>query len=119
MLHRAAVNDRFERGARLFHEGAWFEAHEAWESCWRDARDPDARRLYQALVQVAAAFHKLFVVHDAASAGRILRRALAKLDALPASVAGVDVERLRGELARRLDSIDAGELAPSDVPRLR
>ena len=89
------------RGARLFDEGAFFAAHEAWESRWRVATDPNERLLLQGLIQAAAAFHKLFVVGSVASAARLLGRALTKLEACqplaasdglgPASSPGADL----------------------------
>lgn len=36
----------------LFNEGAWFEAHEAWEDVWHIASGP-RKRFYQGLIQCA------------------------------------------------------------------
>src|SRR5208283_5098512 len=43
-------------GLRCFHSGAYFEAHEHWESVWLTAREPE-KTFLQALIQVAASFH--------------------------------------------------------------
>ena len=105
-------------GVELFNAGRFWHAHEAWEACWRGAVDPDARRLFQGLVQVTAGFHKLFVARDPASARRLLSRGLAKLDGLPSPAEGLDLDRLRPALGGCLDALARGVLDPADVPRL-
>ncbi len=86
------------RGVALFNEGAFFEAHEAWEDLWRATSKEPARTLLQGLIQVAAAFHKLYVQRDALSAARILTRARAKLAsvlrATPSSTSPLGLEHL-------------------------
>ena len=46
------------RGADLFNEGAYWESHEAWEQVWRRCVAP-SRIFFQALIQLAAAYHQL------------------------------------------------------------
>jgi len=41
-------------GARLFDDGEWWHAHEAWEEAWKAAADPASGYL-KGLVQLAAA----------------------------------------------------------------
>jgi hypothetical protein len=41
------------KGVRLFNEGRFFEAHEAWEAAWHQAFYPE-RLLYLALTKLAA-----------------------------------------------------------------
>ena len=43
-------------GLRCFHSGAFFEAHEHWESVWLAAQEPE-KTFLQGLIQVAASFH--------------------------------------------------------------
>ena len=42
------------RGAELFNQGQFWEAHEAWEGAWMPRRDSADADLYRGLVQVAA-----------------------------------------------------------------
>ena len=88
---RQAADERLARGARLFDQGAYFEAHEVWEDRWRRETDETCRGLLQGLIQVAAGFHKLVVVGSAESALRLLTKGLTKLDACPASVMGPEI----------------------------
>ncbi len=45
-----------QEGLRCFHSGAFFEAHEHWESVWLAAQEPE-KTFLQGLIQVAASFH--------------------------------------------------------------
>ncbi len=50
----------FQEGVRLFNEGKYFEAHEAWEALWRRTGKPDpGREAIHGLIQLAAACHHL------------------------------------------------------------
>lgn len=108
--------DALVRGARLFDEGAFFDAHEAWEERWRVESNADARKLLQALIQLAAALHKREVMGAPEAAGRLLARAREKLAALPPHQ-GMDVDRLRGELAELARVIEQ-EDAVVEPPKL-
>ncbi|HEX4355218.1 MAG TPA: DUF309 domain-containing protein, partial [Polyangiales bacterium] len=110
--------DALRRGARLFNDGRFFEAHEAWEDRWRAATDEIERRFLQGLIQVAAAFHKLFVMDDVAAALRLLARGLAKLDACPERVAAVDLTAFRSAIRGCASALARGELARDRIPRI-
>lgn len=52
----------FDWGCDLFNAGCYFEAHELWELCWRDAQrrhDVDDERVLHGLIRLAAAGVKL------------------------------------------------------------
>lgn len=74
--------DRFAWGVDLFHNGYYWEAHEAWEGCWHAAgrRGPVADRL-KGLIRLAAAGVKVRqrqpdgVASHAAGAAALFRRA--------------------------------------------
>lgn len=85
----------FARGAALFGEGQWWEAHEAWEGEWTAAAGHD-RAFLQALILLAAALHKRWV-HGSLT-HRNFFKAQKYLDALPGVYAGVNLVRLRAEV---------------------
>src|SRR5205085_11500788 len=95
-----SLAEAFEAGARLFDDGQHWDAHEAWEERWRIETNESARLFLQALIQIAAAFHKSRVVGDADSAARLLAKARAKLEAVAAGATwspadlGVDLDAL-------------------------
>ncbi len=80
-------------GLCCFHSGAFFEAHEHWESVWLAAQEPE-KTFLQGLIQVAAAFHH-FQRGNHAGTISLLRSALRRLDAYPEAFTGVAVAPLR------------------------
>jgi Domain of unknown function (DUF309) len=109
----------FLRGARLFDDGAFFEAHEVWEEHWRGATDETERRFYQGLIQVAAALHKLLVMTSPAAASRLFARALAKLDACPVDLTregGFDLAVFRSAVHGCADALAADRFDRAAVP---
>jgi len=79
----------FELALRLHNEGAFYEAHEAWEQIWTDELDDEWRLFVQGLIQVTSAFHKLFVQREPRGAARLLLRGLEKLDKYPPDYLGI------------------------------
>jgi predicted metal-dependent hydrolase len=111
------VEDPFARGARLFDAGEYFEAHEAWEGLWRQATDESERRFLQGLIQVAAAFHKLFVMRSEDAARRLLTRGLAKLEACSDLVAARDLGRFYREVAAYSQALATGQVEAANIPK--
>ena len=60
-VERAPRPDDFRRGVDLYHAGYLWEAHEAWESLWKESHDPVRRDFLQGLIQLAAALIKAHV----------------------------------------------------------
>jgi hypothetical protein len=68
----------FNREIRLFNEGKFWHAHEAWEQVWR--RHPEDSELFiQGLIQMAAAFHLLIDKRRYSGAASKFNRALERL----------------------------------------
>jgi DNA-directed RNA polymerase specialized sigma24 family protein len=111
-------DEALERGARLFDEGAFFEAHEAWEERWLVETDPTRRRGLQGLIQVAAGFHKLLVTGDADAASRLLAKGLAKLDASPEPIGGLEIAAFREETRECARALAEGRFDRAALPRL-
>jgi predicted metal-dependent hydrolase len=110
--------DPFERGARMFDQGDYFEAHEAWEERWRISSDESERRFLQGLIQVAAAFHKLYVMSAPDAALRLLAKALSKLNACPERIGDFDVAAFRSAISACAQALSAGQLQRGSIPRV-
>jgi predicted metal-dependent hydrolase len=100
-------DDRLGRGIDLFNRRDFFASHELFEELWREAADED-RPLYEALVQLATAFHLRFNRGGQRGTVNLLTQALLRLDDLRPAARGIDtavlyeevsgyVERLRAE----------------------
>jgi hypothetical protein len=97
------VEQAFDAGVDLYHAGYLWEAHEAWEVCWKASTVPAEREHLRGLIQLTAAVLKAHM--GEARGARQLAEAARR--------------RLRpGALSRAVDAwIEAG-LPPEDPPRL-
>jgi uncharacterized protein len=101
------------RGVALFNEGAYWEAHEAWEELWLRAT-PELRRFVQGLIQLAAAWHHVGR-GNRRGAERLFRSGLEKLTPYRPVHAGIDVSEAAALAEAQLREEDAGR---SERPRL-
>ncbi len=97
-------------GLRCFHSGAFFQAHEHWESVWLAAQEPE-KTFLQGLIQIAAAFHH-FQRGNCAGTISLLRSALRRLDAYPEAFAGVAVGPLRATIRLWLGAFETPSRSP-------
>jgi RimJ/RimL family protein N-acetyltransferase len=105
-------------GLRCFHSGAFFEAHEHWESVWLAAQEPE-KTFLQGLIQVAASFHH-FQRGNYAGTISLLRSALRRLDAYPEAFAGVAVAPLRVTIRLWLGALETPSRSPlPPLPQLQ
>jgi predicted metal-dependent hydrolase len=100
-----------ELGAVAWARGAWFEAHEHWESAWRLSFAPD-RLAVQALAQLAAALVHLSGdrLHRLRGAASLLAKAHRKLllPEAPGAVGAVDMTRVRSAIEQLRSELAAG-----------
>lgn len=112
----------FLRGVALYNARRFWDAHEAWETLWRRGRATEWADFIQGLIQVAAAFHKLFVQANPASAARILARGVHRLERYPCAFGGLQLEAFVDALRRSHASIeelrDGIAADPGLAPRL-
>ena len=105
------------KGLDSFDSGAFFEAHEHWESVWLTAREPE-KTFLQALIQVAASFHH-FQLGNQAGTISLLRSALRRLEKYPESFGGIAITPLRISIGQWLESLDTVSQSPQPpIPRL-
>ena len=83
---------------RLYNAGRHWHAHEALEDLWRATADPERRRFFQGVIQLAAAF-----VHaergNMRGVQRLLAKSRAKLTAVPSPYLALDVAELLQAMA--------------------
>ena len=117
------MNDRdFKKGAQLYAEGRYWEAHEAWEKAWRGSEDEQTRLLLQGLIQTCAALYKVYEKKDVASAARLFQRAVHKLEQLPDTFQNVQIAPFIASATECHDILkrdkDQGTLDRARIPRL-
>jgi uncharacterized protein len=97
-------------GLRLYDAGEFFAAHEAWESVWLPAQEPE-KTFLQGLIQVTAAFHH-WQRENRLGTLRLLRAALGRLDRYPACFGGISVDLLCDDIRVWLQALEVGAPAP-------
>lgn len=101
--------------AVLFNAGLFFECHEWGEDLWRRS-PPGSRNFFHGLVQIAAAFYH-FEKGNFHGSRTLLRKGLVRLEPFPDIYLGIDLGRLRDDLASWADHF-AGGPRPPDFPRI-
>ena len=97
------LHPRAAAGLRLFNSGRYWEAHEALEAAWNEERG-EVRRLYKGLLQ-AAVVHLHITRSNYVGALKVYERSRRWLDPWPAVCRGVQVGRLREDLATAVDAV--------------
>jgi predicted metal-dependent hydrolase len=97
-------------GIRLFNEGHFFEAHEAWEDVWRETTGP-ARTFYQGLIQCAVAMEHLRRANPR-GVMKLFKNYPGKFAGLPRQFMGIDIDALLKDMQRALSPVieASGEL---------
>ena len=89
--------EQFQRGVDLFNEKEFFECHDAFEDLWHEERGE--RRLFlQGLIQAAVGCYHLSNGNVSGALSQY-QKSLDKLAQYPAAYLGLDIERLRTEVA--------------------
>jgi predicted metal-dependent hydrolase len=112
----ATIADLVRDGARLFDEGHFFEAHEAWEAHWLVEKDETRRLLLQGLIQIAAAFHKLVDKDALEPAARLFDKGLAKLARCPQEIAGVELAGFISAVRACAEALAEGRFDRTMIP---
>jgi hypothetical protein len=100
-------------GLRDYNSGEYFAAHEAWESVWLRAPQPE-KLFLQALIQVTVAMHHL-TQSNPLGATRLLTAALAKLEPYPPGFATLNVPLLRDDIRAHLHLLTNTPLPPPRI----
>ena len=105
--------DAYNLGLAHIRAGRYFEGHEEVELVWRAAA-PEERDFYQGLVHVAVAWYQAGRGKPVATQ-RQLEKALRRLAAYEPEHRGVDVVRLRTQLAELLETLDLRGRQPHGI----
>jgi predicted metal-dependent hydrolase len=114
MSSAAARDPRLLRGIAEFNAGAFFEAHEVWEELWNDS-EGEEKRVVQALVQIAAGYHKL-EIGVAGGAMKLFTRALGLLDDVRPAVFPLPLDDVRATVRPHLAQLRAARSDRDLVP---
>jgi len=94
-------------GLQLYNAGEYFTAHEAWETVWLRAPEPE-KTFLQGVIQVTAAFHHLSR-ENRLGAELLLKAALGRIEPYPACFGGISAGLLCNDIRGCLRALEAGE----------
>jgi predicted metal-dependent hydrolase len=97
-------------GLSCYDAGEFFAAHEAWETVWLEAQEPE-KTFLQGLIQVTAAFHH-FQRNNPLGTRRLLHAALRRLERYPAGFGGISVTVLCSDIRDRMQALNANQPTP-------
>jgi len=98
------------RGATLFDQGRYWDAHEQWEEIWQRERRA-IRSFYQGLIQIAAAYHHWTVKHRPNGVQLGIAKGVEKLDWYRPAYLGVDVDAMIADAERMRSAADGHDAA--------
>jgi predicted metal-dependent hydrolase len=101
------TSEEFLYAVDLYNFGYWWECHEVFEGLWK-AVGPKTElgSFFQALVDLAAGNLK-YRMENSASASKLWKFSLSRLERLPSSLMGLDIHALASELRTRLSDSPA------------
>jgi predicted metal-dependent hydrolase len=101
-------------GLRHYDAGEFFIAHEAWETVWLEAHEPD-KTFLQGLILVTAALYHL-QRNNPIGTVRLLDAALRRLEHYPECYGGISVTVLCSDIRERIQALNADGPAPELAP---
>jgi hypothetical protein len=108
------LGQNHETGRRLFADGNWFGAHEAWETAWKQARGSGDEEFYKGLSQMGAGYVHL-LRGNAHGAVTLLRRGAGRIARYPDPHLGVPTERLSAQLEGLAAAVADGSVVPGEM----
>lgn len=104
-----------ELGIEHFNAGRFFPAHEAWETCWKQAKGTPDAEFFKGLSQLGAGYVHLQRA-NAHGAFTLLRRAAGRLSAYPGEHYGVDTGKLSAAALADADAVERADRDGRPIP---
>ena len=99
------IEENHRLGLAHFRAGRYFPAHEAWETCWKQAKATTDAEFYKGLSQLGAGYVHL-LRGNPHGAFTLMRRAAGRLESYPASHHGVPAGALAATARRHADAVE-------------
>src|SRR6266550_25745 len=106
-----SLEENYRLGVDHFDAGRYFPAHEAWETCWKQARGTDDAEFFKGLSQLGAGYVHL-LRGNAHGAKTLLRRAERRIGSYPDGSRGVRTKQLAAKLETDAAAVERGDLVP-------
>lgn len=112
------LEENHRLGIAHLNAGRWFQAHEAWETCWKQARGTPDEEFYKGLSQLGAGYthHARGNPHGTHT---LLRRGASRIRGYGPEHRGVDVIALLETVEPEAEAAERAEAAGEPLPALR
>ena len=107
--HRLAI--------RYFDDGQFFEAHEAWESCWNQTKEGSDEEFFKGLSQLGAGYTH-YRRGNARGASALMRRGLGRIAPYGPRHRGLDVMALVAAASGHAAAMEAATQAGAEPPSI-
>lgn len=117
------IEENHRLGIEHFDAGRFFPAHEAWETCWKQAKGTPDAEFFKGLSQLGAGYVHLLRGNQHGT-HTLLRRGASRIREYGDEHRGVDVRALSDAALLDADRVEAAERAgdpspPLSFPRIR
>jgi Domain of unknown function (DUF309) len=106
-----SLEENHELGRRYVRDRRFFQAHEAWETAWKQAKGTDDAEFFKGLSQMGAGYVHLLRGNPHGTV-TLLRRASGRVGRYPDGHRGVRTLALRDKLEADAARVDRGALVP-------
>ena len=113
-----SIDENHRLGVEHFDAGRFFPAHEAWETCWKQAKETDEAEFFKGLSQLGAGYVHL-LRGNPHGAHTLLRRGARRIDGYPQPHRGVRTKELAAAALADAATIEAAEESGKPMPELR
>src|SRR5437870_2896056 len=104
------LEENHRLGIGHLNAGRYFPAHEAWETCWKQAKQTNEAEFFKGLSQLGAGYTHL-MRGNPHGAFTLLRRGAGRIQRYPAGHRGIDAPALAEIALRQAEEIEAAEAA--------
>jgi len=111
------LEENHRLGVDHFDAGRFFPAHEAWETCWKQAKTTPDAEFYKGLSQLGAGYTHMRRGNPH-GAFTLMRRASGRIARYPGIHLGVDTVALAAAAERDAEAIEAAHRAGRAMPAI-
>ena len=112
-----SLEENHRLGIAHLNAGRFFPAHEAWETCWKQAKGTDEAEFFKGLSQLGAGYVH-YLRGNPHGAHTLLRRGAKRVARYGELHRGVRAHELAGRAFAQADQIEAAEEAGTPIPEI-
>ena len=112
-----SIEQNHALGIRYLNAGQFFPAHEAWETCWKQAKGTPDEEFFKGLSQLGAGYTH-YLRGNPHGTFTLLRRGGGRIARYPSPHLGVETERLSAKALAQADEVERAFRAGEPQPKL-